>query len=586
MIRSMNRLLKVIAKGASGVLPSSIKNKLKQNNKLLAFYSRALQQRVLFFGCLPRRELDKSYQHIFNQQQVSLNQLPDKQTKVFDLAVLVAIHKVDSLAKTLSSVPTNITVHIVCRRNDTKQVSRLTEKFPDHKLLVYPSPTAQLETDNSVFFIQAGQLIDKQLGKALYHWSQDNDVLYTDKDYLIGGKYQNPVFLPDWNPDFQLSAAYIRTGIWFKNQDDIPAIISCHAQTIAEWAAHLYLDGASKQISRIPYSLVHDTESRKFNYNSYANTLTMLNENKAAIKVNAFVGKLTWRWRHNNPLVSIIIPISKQHDFLNECVASLLRTAYSNIEILLVKDASFANASAFLTDELAKNPKVNIVEYDKPYHFAGMVNSAVNLCQGDVVGVVDSHIEAINSKWLRHIVSNVSRPDIGCVGAKLFYSDGRVKHAGIVMGNDNQIGYVHNYFPGHDLGYLKRLVVNQNYSALDGACLFVKKQDFLAANGFNTEDFRRRFVDIDFCQRISSLGKRNLFCANAKLYHHTLGIHNINSGDDKAVEERGTLSSLWPAVFKDDPAYNPNLSLKHENFSPRSAKELKQMILLPKFHLQ
>jgi len=527
--------------------------------------------------------------------------LPDKQTEPFDLVILVAIRKVESLSLTLSTTPTNINIHVVCRGRDIKKVSALTSTYTEHNIKIYPSPVAQLDTENSVFFIHAGQVIDKQLGKAIFHWSNGHDILYTDKDFIIEGKHQNPIFLPDWNPDLQLSAAYIRTGLWFKHQDDIPAIISHHAQTIAEWAAFLYLNISHLKIARIPYSLVHDSESRKFNYNSYANSLSMFPGHRAKISVNAFIGKLTWRWRHHNQLVSIIIPVAKHSPQLDDCVRSIMRSAYLKIEVLVVTESSIDDNWLLQIEGRTEQRKVRIVEYNGSFHYASMISHGVKFANGEIIGMISPNVEAVDAKWLNHIVSNVSRTDIGCVGAKLFSSDGRIKHAGIILGNNKQTGYAHKYFPGHHLGYLKRLVVNQNYSALDGACLFVKKHDFVAAHGLNSQELINHYADIDFCLRMISMGKRNMFCAKAKLYHHDTEItgatsldvnafaHQSNepSGDYSIIsKDRETLYSLWPEMFKDDPAYNPNLSLEGENFAPRTANELKQMKLLPNFHLQ
>ena len=492
--------------------------------------------------------------------------------------MLVPIGKVDSLDVTLKKLPKTLHVHIVCRKEDQDEVKALVEGNYPNKISVHGAPIAHLDTDNSIFVIYAGQILHEDTGKVLFHNTKNIDVAYTDKDYLVKNSHQFPVFFPDWNPDLQLSTAYIRSGVWFRNQSDLPLIISNHSQVVAEWIAACYINKHKLRIARIAYSLVHETESRKFNYNSYATTLEGWIDISTKIEVDSEVGMLRWKWQHGAPLVSIIIPTYNAKNLVKQCIDSILESAYENLEIILIDNRSDDEDALAYFNELDTHSKIKLIQYDKPFNYSAINNFAVTCAKGDIIGLVNNDIKALNANWLEHMVSHVMREDIGCVGAKLLYEDDSVQHAGVVLGYGGGAGHAFKYYPYNHLGYIKRLIATNNYSAVTAACLLVKKSDYEAVGGLNEKDLSIAFNDVDFCLRIEQLGRRNLYCAEAELYHY----ESVSRGLDIEPEKRRRfeselkyLQTSWSNVISNDPAYNPNLTLKRENFAPKTKSEFK-----------
>ncbi len=193
-----------------------------------------------------------------------------------------------------------------------------------------------------------------------------------------------------------------------------------------------------------------------------------------------------------------------------------------------------------------------------------------------IIGLINNDIEVIDPNWLSAMVGYASREDVGCVGAKLLYSDGRIQHAGVVMGYGGGAGHAHKYFPRYHPGYIKRLIATQNYSAVTAACLLVKKSLFTKVGGLNEKDLTVAFNDVDFCLKVQETGVRNVYCAEAELYHH----ESVSRGTDHAPEKAARfnrelqyLKAKWGKYIEHDPAYSPNLTLMRENFSVKTKEE-------------
>lgn len=577
MKKISGRFFKLIA----NLMPKALKALLKKNDRLFEFYSNALKRSGFFYGFPSSKQYNAAYQKIFNKQQKFINALPDSKQILFDLVLLVPIGKLNSIEKTIRSIPKNINVHVVSRKEDIEKVMQLIEGKFSNKIEFYGAPVAAVNTENSILIMYAGQILHEDTSKVLYHFVQDYDIAYTDTDRLSNNKHHTPALLPDWNPDLQLSTAYIRTGIWFKNQSKLPCIISNHAQVIAEMAASLYLNLNSKPINicHLPYSLIHETETRKFNYANYANTLSNWVLNKAEVEVNTNVGMLTWKWKHSQPLVSIIIPTKNARELVKQCVESIFHSAYDNYEIILVDNNSDDLESLEYFESLNAHPKIRLLEYKKEFNYSAINNFAVEQANGEVIALINNDIKATDNFWLDNMVSHVMREDIGCVGAKLLYEDGRIQHAGVVLGYGGGAGHAFKYFPRYHPGYIKRLLVSQNYSAVTAACLLVKKADYEAVKGLNEKDLSIAFNDVDFCLRILQLGKRNLYCAEAELYHYESASRGLDIEPKKRRRFNNELKYLqqkWGKYIKHDPAYNPNLTLKRENFSPKIREEFSE----------
>jgi glycosyltransferase involved in cell wall biosynthesis len=270
------------------------------------------------------------------------------------------------------------------------------------------------------------------------------------------------------------------------------------------------------------------------------------------------------------PLVSIIIPTRNRADLVRLCVASIIaRTSYSPYEIILVDNHSDDPEALSLFKQLAAEPNVRVVRYEGAFNYSAINNFAVHLASGELVCLLNNDIEAINEAWLTEMVSHAVRPEIGAVGAKLFYPNGRIQHAGVVLGLNGVAGHAFAQHPRDSHGYWNRARVAQNYSAVTAACMVVRKQVFEKVGGLNEKDLPVAFNDVDFCLRVREAGYRNLWTPFAQLYHH----ESISRGKDdtpaklaRAASEVDYMRRKWGSLLDRDPAYNPNLALSVRGF--------------------
>lgn len=284
--------------------------------------------------------------------------------------------------------------------------------------------------------------------------------------------------------------------------------------------------------------------------------------------------RVRWPVPDPEPLVSLMIPTRDQAGLLRQCVDSIRDGSdYRNWEILVMDNQSEEDETFQLFAEWADDPRIRVIPYDAPFNFAAINNEAVRQARGEIVGLINNDVEAINRSWLSEMVSLAVRPDTGCVGAKLYYSDGRIQHGGVVLGVGGVAGHAHKYFPGDAHGYFSRLRLTQDYSAVTAACLLVRKSVYEEAGGMEEENLKVAFNDVDFCLRVRSLGLRNVWTPYAELYHH----ESVSRGAETTPEKKARfqreaeyMMRTWATDSAPDPFYSPHLSRTHEDFSLRA----------------
>ena len=284
-----------------------------------------------------------------------------------------------------------------------------------------------------------------------------------------------------------------------------------------------------------------------------------------------------WHLPKREPSVELIIPTRDKAEILELAVSSILsKTDYSNYKICIVDNQSKEQKTINLFKQLREEhpKKVRIIHYRKPFNYSAINNAAARRSKADFLGLINNDVEAINSDWLREMVSHARRPDVGCVGAKLFYSNDTIQHGGVVIGIGEVAGHAHKYFPRSSLGYTDRLNYTQQSSAVTAACLLIKRSIYYEVGGLNEQDLRIAFNDVDFCLRVHARGYKNIFTPYATLYHH----ESISRGTEDTVEKQqrflkeinfmlnqydvSNMGKLPSDLF-----YNPNLTGTHENFS-------------------
>ena len=216
-----------------------------------------------------------------------------------------------------------------------------------------------------------------------------------------------------------------------------------------------------------------------------------------------------------------------------------------------------------------ENSKVKVVYYKGGFNYSAINNYGSKYASGEYLLLLNNDTEIINPDCLNEMLGYCMREDVGIVGAKLYYEDDTVQHAGVVVGFGGIAGHTFIGFGKNEPGYFNRLVCAQDYSAVTAACLMTKKSIFEAVGGL-TEEFKVAFNDIDYCMKVRDLGKLVVYNPYAQLHHYeskSRGSEDTPEKIKRFQNETKLFNDRWPEIFeKGDPYYNPNLSLDRSDF--------------------
>ncbi len=284
----------------------------------------------------------------------------------------------------------------------------------------------------------------------------------------------------------------------------------------------------------------------------------------ARIEINPFGHLNVYRTLESSPRVSLIIPTRDKVDLLRMCVQSILRkTDYPDYEILVIDNQSQEPATFEYFSELRSEPRVRVLHYDSPFNYSKINNYAVARATGAIIGLVNNDIEVITPEWMTILVSQAVRPEIGAVGAMLYYPNDTIQHAGVVLGMGSVAGHAYTGLPAGSNGQSGRALLAQEMSAVTAACLFVRKDIFDQVGGLD-ESLTVAFNDVDFCVRVLAAGYRNMWTPYAMLYHHESASRGYEDTPEKIARfdsEIKIMLSRWGDSLLADPSYNPNLTV-------------------------
>ncbi len=281
------------------------------------------------------------------------------------------------------------------------------------------------------------------------------------------------------------------------------------------------------------------------------------------------------------PKVSIIIPSSDHVSDLRRCIDSILtRSSYENLEIVVVDNNSREEETVAYYDELSAVPPVRVLRYipedeNEGFNFSKLINFGAENASGEVLLLLNNDTEVITRSWVEELLMFVQREDVGAAGAKLYYEDYTIQHAGIVigLGAHRTAGHTHYGLSKDNLGYMGRLMYAQDVSAVTGACLMVSGKDFESVGGFD-ESFAVALNDVDFCLKLRKKGKLNVFTPFAELFHYESRSRgsDVNGEDKERTERYDREAEHFREKWKDaleagDPYFNPNFSLDHSNYT-------------------
>lgn len=429
-------------------------------------------------------------------------------------------------------------------------------------------------TGQFIAVIQAGDMLAPHASYELLKCIAENSkaqFIYTDHDHidLLGQRFK-PFFKPDLSPDLLYCQNYINNLVLIK-KTLLKKLGSWNTRYGSAYGYALNLNtigsliklnqpnpkllGKQSPIKHIPQILYHERVKVKVDLRK--NKLIELSPNKideekqskqglAVIKQffkdqkrNAGVTQIKPKlYRHHwsipkpEPLVSLIIPTRDGYDILKTCVDSILKkTTYKHYEILIVDNQSSEPKALQYMQHLENNyQNIRILKYNKPFNYSAINNYAVTQAKGEVLGLINNDTEVITPNWLTEMVSHAIRPEIGAVGAMLYYPDRTIQHAGVVIG---MYGVAEHAFKGltnsKENDYFNYLKSNRNPMAVTAATLILRKKLFLDVKCFDQKNLKIAFNDVDLCLKVYSNGYFNFIANETVLIHHESKTRNINS---------------------------------------------------------
>ena len=459
------------------------------------------------------------------------------------------------------------------------------------------------ENTNSAIEIAAGDFIafadhdDELTPNALFECVKAlNDrpqtlVIYTDEDKMSmdGHKFFQPHFKPDYNPDLLCTVNYIchlfvvsrkvieKTGglrSEFDGAQDYDFVFRC-VETVKD-----------EEIYHIPKILYHwrchedstaeNPESKLYAFEA-GKRAVQEHYNRTGIKAEVLKGEYLGLYRTKfirdyDPLISIIIPNKDHIDDLKRCMDSIEQNStYKNYEYIIVENNSTDPATFEYYKKLeAENPKVHMVYWDGIFNYSAINNYGASFAKGEYLLLLNNDTEIINPDCLEELLGYCMRSDVGAVGARLYYEDDTIQHAGVVIGFGGIAGHCFVMQKRGTTGYCHRIICAQDYSAVTAACMMVKRSAFDAVGGLS-EELAVAFNDIDFCMKLRQAGYLIVYNPYAELYHYESKSRGLEDTPEKVArfnKEIATFEKKWPDILRDgDPYYNPNLTLKSQDFS-------------------
>lgn len=441
-------------------------------------------------------------------------------------------------------------------------------------------------------FIEAGDHLPPQaLFKLAFHARRKPEwrVLYTDEDQISADTYRsNPLFKPDYNP--YLFHAYPYTGglCLFERKlysatggvngekdgtEIYDLLLRCTEQLEPAGIGHL-AEILYTRFDRGGHSIRSWEEINQ-------NSAQSLREHFARRGIAVEVKPGPYAGTHavvypldRTPLVSILIPTRDHLELIKPCINSLLeKTDYPNYEVLILNNDSREAGVLEYFEKIRQHPKVRVLDYPHPFNFSAICNFGARQANGEFLLLLNNDTEIVQPLWLSEMVRHGLRPEVGIVGARLLFPNGTLQHAGIVMG----VGIADHPFAETNASqpsYMMRAQLAQNYSAVTGACMLVRKGLYQSLGGMDEVDLKILYNDVDFCLRVREQGHLVVWTPRASLVHKTsvslkkaiknqpaFSLHIRTHG------EYHTMLRRWLKWMAFDPAYNRNLTCESTQFT-------------------
>lgn len=406
------------------------------------------------------------------------------------------------------------------------------------------------------------------------------DMIYCDEDKLLNGKYVQPYFKPEWDPELILGMNYVchflavkkslidampKPGREFDGSQDynMTLFASEHARTICHVPRILYHwrihpNSTAQNPKQKDYAL---ETSRKAVEAHFQRCGILATVEDSPLSPRRFVIDYPIK---DKPLVSIIIPNKDSIPVLHRCISSIAKqTTYPNYEVIIIENNSTKPSTFEYYSTLSKafsNIRIVEAEPSKEFNYSRLINIGVHHAKGSYVLQLNNDIQVVTKNWIEILLGQLLQNGVGATGAKLFFPDDTIQHAGIVFCQEGP-GHLAHRFPKYSTGNMESLLLRRDVSAVTGACLMVEKSLYEQIGGMD-ENLRVNYNDIDLCLKIQRKGYRIVICPEAKLYHYesvSRGYDLSGSSMYRARNEKGKFMEKWPKVFEmPDPHESPN----------------------------
>lgn len=375
--------------------------------------------------------------------------------------------------------------------------------------------------------------------------ASDRRLIYADDDLLTpSGHRTAPHFKPSWNAELFVYHDYVTGGCILRlNRSDLVA-----AASETDWAGAL-VNGAIAAGGE-PLRLAQVLHHRRL---------------RPAPRLPLPALEIADRL----PRVSVIIPTRNRLDLLSTCIAGVDAAHYPDIEVIVVDNDSDDPSTLAYLDALAARG-VRVLRYQGAFNYSAINNHAVAAATGELICLLNNDIEMISPDWLAIMATQALREEIGAVGAQLLYPDGRIQHAGVVIGVGNAAGHAHRFLQPQDEGYFRRHALPQFTAAVTAACLVVRRDRFLAVGGLDETRFKVAYNDVDLCLRLNAKGWQSFYEPRAVLVHHesvSRGFDRDPVGAARFAGELAALQEIWKTDRIYDPFHHSRLSRASEQFA-------------------
>lgn len=486
-----------------------------------------------------------------------------------------------------------------------KIIKKLSDRDPRIRAVFHDIPLQISENTNEAIGISTGEYIvfadhdDVLTENALFECAEaigENsalDIIYSDEDKISmdGSRLFQPHFKPDFNVDLLCTVNYFchlcvikkslieKAGMLNSEYDgaqDYDLVLRCVENTVPgkihhiakilyHWRSH---DGSTAEN---PESKLYAFEAGRKAIQSHYDRLGI----PAEVHNGEFLGlyRTEFCWS-DKPLISIIIPNKDHIEDLERCVSSIEdKVKYPNYEIIIVENNSECQETFKYYSELEKRDnRIKVIRWSGVFNYSAINNFGVSHANGEYYLFLNNDTEIINPGCIDELYGYCRRPGVGAVGARLYYDDGSIQHAGVIVGFGGIAGHCFAKLPKGNYGYFSRVICAQDYSAVTAACMLVKKEAFDKAGGF-TEELAVAFNDVDFCLKLQKAGYLVVYNPYAELYHYESKSRGSEDTPEKVERFKNEIlffENRWrDLLISGDPYYNPNLTVEKTDFSLR-----------------